>query len=270
MAPSRVATRVLIRLVKHGECVDALERELDRFATLMITADPHATVPACPEWTVTDLVEHLGIIHRWVTEMVRQRAPVRLPREEMTFDRPTGPDDLGPWLQSGGAALVSVLRAAGTDDAMWAWGPHQSVRFWSRRQLHETAIHRIDLAQASGAPAQLEPALAHDSILELLDFLPHAVVFLPAVEQLRGTGETIVLQATDFDGVGTITLTPDGFTYTSSVGAPTVEDADVALAGPVSELALVMSRRREVGAPPVELRGRRELFEHWIDHSALL
>ena len=256
-----------MRRMEHEECVSSLERELDRCTTLMTTADPDAAVPACPEWTVTDLVEHLGIIHRWVTEMVRQRSPVRLPREEMEFDRPTGPDDLGPWLRSGGDGLVSVLRAAGADDAMWAWGPHQSVRFWSRRQLHETAIHRIDLAQAGGAPTPLEPAVANDSILELIDFLPHAVVFLPDVEQLRGNGETIALRATDTDGVGTITLGPDGFTFSSTVAGAT---ADAALVGPVSELALVMSRRRALDSDLVEVHGHRDLIEHWIAHSALL
>jgi Mycothiol maleylpyruvate isomerase N-terminal domain. len=188
----------------------------------------------------------------------------------MVFDRPTGPDDLGPWLESGGAALVAVLRTADADDAMWAWGPQQSVRFWSRRQLHETAIHRVDLAQAGSVPAQLEPVVAHDSILELVDFLPHAVVFLPEVEQLRGNGETIGLRATDLAGVGTITLTPDGFTFARAADAPTVEDADAALVGPVSELALVISRRRELDSARVELRGRRDLVEHWIAHSALL
>lgn len=266
MAPPGVAARVLIRLVKHGECVDALERELDRCTTLMTTADPDAAVPACPDWTVTDLVEHLGIIHRWVTAMVSERSPVRLPREEMEFDRPATPEDLGPWLRSGCDALVSVLRAAGADDAMWAWDPHQSVRFWSRRQLHETAIHRIDIAQAGGAPTQLEPAVAHDSILELIDFLPHAVVFLPEVEQLRGNGEMIALRATDTDGVGTITLAPDGFTFSPTVAAT----ADAALVGPVSELALVMSRRRALASNLVEVHGRRDLIEHWIAHSALL
>lgn len=256
--------------MEHAEHVDALSRELDWCTTLLTAADPGAAVPACPDWSVTDLVEHLGIIHRWVTEMVGQRSPVRLARDEMVFDRPTGPDDLGPWLRSGGTALVSVLRAADPDDPMWAWGPQPSVRFWSRRQLHETAIHRIDLAQASGVSAELEPAVARDSILELIDFLPNTAGFLPEVEQLRGNGETIVLRSTDTDGVGTITLTPGGFTFAAGVERPTVEDADAALVGPVSELALVMSRRREADSAPVERYGRRELIEHWIAHSALL
>ena len=256
--------------MEHAEHIDALERELDRCTTLLTTADPDAAVPACPDWAVTELVEHLGIIHRWVTEMVGQRSPVRLPRDEMVFDRPAGPDDLGPWLRSGGTALVSVLRAADADDAMWAWGPEQSVRFWSRRQLHETAMHRIDLAQASAAPAELEPGVARDSILELLDFLPNAVTFLPEVEQLRGHGETIVLRSTDTDGVGTITLTPGGFTFAANVDSPAGEDADAALVGPVSELALVVSRRLELDSAPVECSGRHELIAHWIAHSALL
>jgi|GEM_PF-5765664 Mycothiol maleylpyruvate isomerase N-terminal domain. len=48
--------------MEHAEHVDALNRELDRFVTLLGSADPDAAVPACPDWTVTDLVEHLGII----------------------------------------------------------------------------------------------------------------------------------------------------------------------------------------------------------------
>jgi hypothetical protein len=26
---------------------------------------------------------------------------------------------------------------------MWAWGPDKHARFWSRRMLHETAVHRV-------------------------------------------------------------------------------------------------------------------------------
>ena len=27
---------------------------------------------------------------------------------------------------------------------MWAWGPDKHARFWPRRLLHETAVHRGD------------------------------------------------------------------------------------------------------------------------------
>ena len=50
----------------HTECVDRLAFEVDQFVALLDTADLDAPVPTCPEWTVTDLAVHLGIIHRWV------------------------------------------------------------------------------------------------------------------------------------------------------------------------------------------------------------
>ena len=64
--------------------------------------------------------------------------------------------------------------------------------------------------------------------------------------------------------MGTITLTPDGFTFSR-----TVPDAHATLVGPVNELALVVSRRRQLDVAPVELHGRRDLIELWIAHSAL-
>ncbi len=251
--------------MEHQARVDALEREIDRFVVLLATADPDAIVPQCPDWTVTDLIEHLGVLHRWVTEMVRRRVSARLPREEMTFDLPTGPDELGRWLGAGGCALVAVLRAAQRDDAMWAWDPAQGVSFWSRRQLHETAMHRIDLAQAMGAPAELEPAIGDDSVRELIEFLPHVAQLLPGGAELRGDGGTIALRATDYDGIGTITLVPDGFTF----GAVD-KHADVVVAGPASDLALLLYRRLDPASAVLHIRGRRELLDHWIEHSALV
>lgn len=228
---------------------------MHRFVALLATADPDAVVPACPDWTVTQLIEHLGVIHRWVTDMVRQRAPARLPREEMTFDRPTGPDDLGRWLGAGGSELVAELRAAGAADAMWAWDPAQGVSFWSRRQLHETAMHRIDLAQAMGVPTELEPAVADDSVRELIEFLPHVAQFLPGGAELRGHGETIALRATDFDGIGTILLTPEGFIFADSD-----DDADVVVVGPASDLARLLYRRLGPASDALEVRGRRDIL----------
>ena len=247
----------------HEACTDALGRELDRFVSLLTSADPDAPVPTCPEWTVRDLTDHLGYVHRWAGEMVRDRSPERLPREEMTFETATD-DDLARWLRAGGDALIATLRDADPDDEMWAWGPDQRVRFWSRRQLHETAIHRIDLARAVGAPVVLDAPVALDSILELLECLPSAADFSPHIAELRGDGETIGLRATDSEGAGTIMLIPDGFTFTRALG-----DADATISGTINDLALVISRRHDPNAPGVEFHGRTELIAHWLDHSWL-
>ena len=253
-----------MRRLDHTECVDGLARELDQFGALLDSADPGAPVPTCPEWTVTDLAVHLGIIHRWVTDMVRVRTPERIPRVEAEYPHPAGPDDLAPWFRAGGRALVAMLSSCDADTPMWAWGPIHSVHFWSRRQLHETAMHRIDLALACGAAGELDREVAHDSILELLDFIPSFGAVLPDLAELRGDGETIALRATDGCGFGTITLTPSGFRVEDDLGA-----ADASVSASTSDLALMMSRRLPPGDSRIERSGRIDLVDHWLAHSAL-
>ena len=248
----------------HTECVDGLTVEVARFGALLDAATPDAPVPTCPEWTVTDLAVHLGIIHRWVTRMVRERTPERIPRVEAEYPHPESPDDVAPWFRAGGRELVATLRPCDADTAMWAWGPEHHVHFWSRRQLHETAMHRIDLALVGGAAAELDREVARDSILELLDFIPNFGAVLPHLAELRGNGETIALRATDGDGFGTITLTPTGFQVDEALGA-----TDVSVSGSMSDLALTMSRRLAVTDPKIKVSGRMDLVGHWIAHSAL-
>ena len=43
------------------------------FADAVHAVDQSAQVPTCPEWTVADLVAHVGIAHRWVSVMVERR-----------------------------------------------------------------------------------------------------------------------------------------------------------------------------------------------------
>ncbi len=253
-----------MRRSDHTECVDGLAIEVDRFVALLESADPAASVPTCPEWTVTDLAVHLGIIHRWVTEMVRVRTPERIPRVEAEYPHPAAGDDLALWFRVGGRGLVAMLGSCDADTPMWAWGPKHSVHFWSRRQLHETAMHRIDLALACGAPAELDRELARDSTLELLDLIPRFGAVLPHLAKLRGNGETIALRATDGDGFGTITLTPNGFHVDDDLGV-----ADASVSASTSDLALLMARRLPLTDPRVERSGRIDLVDHWLAHSAL-
>ena len=264
MGAAGPGARVLIHRLGHTECVDRLGFEVDRFVALLDASDPDARVPTCPEWTVTDLAVHLGIIHRWVTRMVRERTPERIPRVEAEYPHPESPDDVAPWFRAGASALVATLKVCDSDTPMWAWGPTHHVHFWSRRQLHETAMHRIDLGLACGMLSELDREVARDSIRELLDFIPLLGQRVPHLAKLRGSGETIALRATDGDGFGTITLTPTGFQVDDDLGA-----TDASVSGSTSDLALTMSRRLMVTDPRIELAGRIDLVNHWIAHSAL-
>ena len=55
--------------------------------------------------------------------------------------------------------------------SMWAWGADQHARFWSRRQLHETLVHRCDLELAQSGRPSVPAHLAADTIDEFLDNL---------------------------------------------------------------------------------------------------
>ena len=113
----------------------------------------------------------------------------RIPSSEMALDK--GPVN-GEWIRRGGVALVATLRATNPATSMWAWGSDQHVRFWSRRQLHETLVHRFDLELSQGERPSAPAHLAADTIDEFLDNLAAAEYFSPAVARLRGNGESIL------------------------------------------------------------------------------
>ncbi|HTW09903.1 MAG TPA: maleylpyruvate isomerase N-terminal domain-containing protein, partial [Acidimicrobiales bacterium] len=166
----------------HVEHCSLLAAEIERFALAIDGLPLDLPVPSCPGWAVSDLTLHLGKVHRWAENLVRLRAPERIPG-------PRG--DLEPtasWVRDGGTALVATLRAADPDAGMWAWGVDQHVRWWSRRQLHETLVHRMDADLAAGAAPRADAAVAADAIDEFLVNLGAAAYFSPKVKELKGDG----------------------------------------------------------------------------------
>ena len=143
-------------------------------------------------------------------------------------------------------------------------GPDQHVRFWSRRQLHETLVHRTDVELALGRSPAAGPAVAADAIDEFLVNLGAAAYFSPRVSSLRGDGQRLSFRATDEDREWSVTFLPDGF----AVGGP-AGSADATLAGPVLTLLLVLYRRLPPDATGMLAAGDRSLIELWRANSAL-
>src|SRR5687768_10664697 len=112
----------------HDAYCDALASEIARMAGAVRGADLSTHVPTCPEWSLADLVEHTGIIHRWAAEMVRQLSPERLDRQRM--DVPVPPEaERADWLGAGADEVVAAFRSADPDAPMWAWGADKHARF---------------------------------------------------------------------------------------------------------------------------------------------
>jgi uncharacterized protein (TIGR03083 family) len=243
----------------HDEHCDELDREIDRFADSLASADPAAAVPSCPGWTVLDLTEHLGTVHRWATRLVAERSPTRIPWAGLTDD--TDVFD-ARWLREGGRALIEALRGADPDEAMWAWGTDQHVRFWSRRQLHETFVHRLDLELATGATSYVDPAVAFDAIDEFLANMKADRDISLCAREGRGA-ELFRIRSTAPAARWTVRLTSDGYEFVDSG-----EEPDAELAGPAGDVLMVVLRRRDLAGSEVAVSGDESLAQHWLAQTA--
>ncbi|WP_406317151.1 maleylpyruvate isomerase family mycothiol-dependent enzyme [Streptosporangium sp. NBC_01639] len=245
----------------HAEHVQAAVREITEMAEALRDRDMSTPVLTCPGWDVAALTVHTGSVHRWAAAMVRDLAGRRYDRDAMEMGLPADPGGYAAWLGEGSGLLSEALLSHPPEAPMWSWGADRSVRFWSRRQLHETVVHRIDAELALGLPVSVDEDVAADGVEEFLDVLPYAR-WSPGVADLRGAGETISLQA-DTGAGWVVTLDPDRFHHVRSLqpGSVTVRAATSA------DLLQVVWGRRSADDYAVE--GDTALFGWWRERTVI-
>ncbi|MGH9245795.1 MAG: maleylpyruvate isomerase family mycothiol-dependent enzyme [Acidimicrobiales bacterium] len=244
---------------------DALGQEIARLADAVRGADPASPVPTCPGWTLDDLVKHVGGVHRWAGHMVRDGARERLSRRHVELGLIEGQAPDADWIIAGGELLLDWLRAADADAPVWVWGADPHVRFWARRMLHETTVHRADAELAANHQPTIDPAVATDGIDEFLDNLPGAAYFAPRVTELHGDGQTLAWRTTDTDDRWVITLEPDRFRW-QRAGA----DSDVTVEASAADLVLLTYGRRSIDDHGrFTVTGDSELLAWWQERSSI-
>ncbi|MDX6740077.1 maleylpyruvate isomerase family mycothiol-dependent enzyme [Actinocorallia sp. A-T 12471] len=243
----------------HGEYCGLLEAEVDRLAEAIAGAEPGALVPGCDDWTALDLAQHIGLIHRWTIKVVESAATARVPLRDVPVDFPEDWADYPGWVAEGGARLVTALRAVDGDAPVWTWGPDQRMRWWSRRQFHETMVHRADAEGAAGKAPVFDPAQAADAIDEFLANIPHGRASGPAIAALTTPG-TLHLHATDAEGEWTIRFGPEGYSWERGH-----LKADAAVRGQLADLLLFTFGRQNDA--PLEIFGDRALLDAWTSAS---
>ncbi|MFD7613093.1 maleylpyruvate isomerase family mycothiol-dependent enzyme [Streptomyces sp. NPDC059828] len=248
----------------------AIERETLRFAEVVRDVDPGTAVPSCPAWTLADLMRHVGTLQRWFSALLTAR--VRERPSSRNVD--PGPDDArerADWVAAGVPAVAAVLRDTDPGTPMWAWGEDQYARFWARRMLFETLVHRVDAERAVGRRSGVDPVLAADGVDEFLVNLPHAGSFAPAVTELRGSGETIAFRCADpGDGEWRVRLDPDGLrpltpTDADRAGRP---ESQAAVRASAADLLLLLYGRRQYHEDGYEVTGDTVLLDRWFAHTA--
>jgi uncharacterized protein (TIGR03083 family) len=239
--------------------LSALANEGRGFITAVAAADLDATVPSCPNWSVRELAQHLGRVHRWAEAFVRERRPeVTTPeQDEQTWGvMPADPDLVG-WLRQGHDRLVTTLTEAPRDVACWSFLPAPSpLAFWARRQAHETAVHRVDAQQVAGPVDPVDPAFAVDGIDELL-----LGFYSRKRNQLRHpTEKRVAVRATDAPVAWIVQIGPDG-----ARAERRDEPGDVTITGPAADLYLALWNR--VPFSRLDSTGDPDVLELWSERA---
>ncbi|MEV5598342.1 maleylpyruvate isomerase N-terminal domain-containing protein [Streptomyces sp. NPDC052496] len=248
-------------------CAEVLA-EGDRFRQAVRGADLKTPVPTCPEWTLEDLVRHVGGAYRWADRTVRTRATEMVPFDAVPDSQGPPADDpaaLDAWLAEGARLAAEAMREAGPDAPIWSWAPGQNSAFWPRRMVHETVIHRADAVAATGGDFPLDPELAADTIEEWTQLICLISAIRPDHE-LRGfmnTGRTLHLHATD-----TPPHVPADWLLDFTAATPTYhhtpDHPTVTLQAPTADLLRVYYRRLPLDTPGVEVTGDRTFLEEWL------
>jgi len=139
--------------------------------TVAAAPDLDARVPGCPDWSLRDLVAHLGRVQRFWSVVVRAGAADGPPPPDVVGDtEPRG--DLLEWFGESTRMLLAALGEAGPDAECWAWwqpsDAPKTAGAVARHQVQEAAVHTYDAQEAIGKPEPPPATIAVDSIAEFL------------------------------------------------------------------------------------------------------
>lgn len=221
--------------------------------------DPAVPVPSRPQWTMRDLLHHLGSTYRWVNAHATRGVTAQPDPPLSSYLEEEPAEDIAAWWDVQFAIIITTLDALDADAPAWNWAPQaKRAGFWHRRTAHETAIHRWDAQFATINAEPIEPKLAADGISEVLD------TWLPAGRRKGPTdvGGVIRLSATDLDHDWLVRLRPGG--GIALLDIDTLLDTDehrqrAAVRGSASDLLLVLYGR--IDPDVLDLVGDERLLE---------
>ena len=228
-------------------------REIAAFVDAVRRADGAPPVPSCPGWSMSDLLAHLGFVHRYVIHIVGQRltAPpdptdrtfLTLPTDTRGWPVPEQapnhgrvPTSLIDWFADGAATLESLFSSRDPDEPVWTWSREQTVGFWSRMQSIEAAVHRWDAENAIGAAQPIDDDLAADAIEH--NFTVMAPFRRARTQAPPGLGERLRFRRTDGTDIWTVHFDGDAVRLIDRT-----EPRHVELVGTASDLLLFLWHR---------------------------
>jgi uncharacterized protein (TIGR03083 family) len=232
-----------------------LQREGDLLAEAAERTDLDTLIPTCPEWTMRDLVQHMGDVHRWAATHVAEGRLQPIKRVEEIAGPLPEDRHLIDWFREGHARLVGTLQTADPNVECWSFLPAPSpLAFWARRQAHETGIHRADAESPSGRMTPFPADLAVDGIEELL------FGFLGRPQERDDAIPTrmLGLHALDAGADWLVSIGPEGVDTRRER-----RDAECSVIAAASDLHLLLWNRRQPDG--LDVSGDKTLLDYWRD-----
>lgn len=278
-------------LLSYERYCGELLTQTDLLRSCVAGADMRAPVPGCPGWNLSQLLRHVGAAYRWAETAVRTRATDAVPHglvDDVAGYADEKAEVLDAWLAEGASRLAGTLRAAGPGTPVWTPGPGGTALFWARRMLHETVVHRADAARAAGAGYALGEDVALDAVDEWMGFgsVPEVVEPRAGAPALLGPGRTLHFHATGTAAEGSSGAASGTAADGSSGAAPGAaaewlvdltgdavvcrrahEEAAVAVRAPLTDLVLLLYRRRTAADDGIEVHGDAALLDLWLERS---
>jgi uncharacterized protein (TIGR03083 family) len=222
---------------------DCLAADFSRLREVASGADLDAKVPSCPDWTMADLLRHVGEVYLHKTECMRLgREPDPWPPAGLAGEPPL---DL---LDRGYADLTGEFASRRPEEHAFTWyGPDQSVGFWIRRMAQETVIHRVDAELAADRQiAAIPDDLAVDGMDELLViFVQYGTTnWLPYFPELTALTSDHAVSVVTPQRTWLLRLTPTG----ALVAEPGPDRVRATVEGPAPAVLLRLWNRGGSGA----------------------
>lgn len=231
-------------------------------------------VPTHPEWTLFELVQHVGMGRRKSAAIVAA-GPAGAPPEQSSWDDGSGAprerEALLAWWTESVEQLMSVLRDAGPDRGCWTWWDDspspQTSGAWARRQVCEIAVFTYDAQLTTGAAQPLPVEVALDGFDDCQFTLCATTVAWPhepaIVDYYATEGRSWRLRLSE-DGAHVIRLdgaADDGAADDAAADDGAADDgaANASARATASDLVLFFYDRLSVDS--VNAEGDRRIFE---------
>ncbi|MGH8875988.1 MAG: maleylpyruvate isomerase family mycothiol-dependent enzyme [Stackebrandtia sp.] len=218
-----------------------------------------ARVPSCPDWTVTDLLEHVAQVYNHKTECIKNGKPENWPPP-----RDPAVPTMTLLRQALGNLLAELTPREPSQPAYTWYDPDQTVGFWIRRMAQETVMHRVDAELAAGgALSPIDEDLAVDGIDEVLRIMVAWDSQQEVDEYADSVSRLLPKPVAVKTGETTWVLRPEGRAIT--VASEPADDVAVTISGEPAPLLLWLWRRGddevlEFDGDPAAARAMHELL----------